>query len=682
MIWEPYAHSTVSAFLVLALASASALGQHDRIRPFPSLLLSSLHPVSRTGYGGQVQLLVAELSKDWHVQLLAWNLRHRGEGPAEDLEALLARKGISKTEALTHAAGDPRALLPGVPVVTSQIAPPTGHEEGLGWLEILRAVDLFSAAAKACSSVDSCPFQKPDVILHLHDAWWLGPPPANVRDAVRGSKLPPMVSWLPILFDPLLSDDPARPDRSGAALELFSGVVSMSLWGRGVYERALAGVAAVLKGAASEAAVSTSRWLPPLLGHVPHALHPAFAEGPLAFESVARSGLRKQLRLPETAFVVLLVGQNPPPPSSEASRKSHRTAIRAFARFRQEVGQLCAGTSGDGCVGAPVAHLHVHSDLHGAVDIESLLKDVGLSLENGASASREQLSPELLRNLYSSSDVLLQLSRAEGFGLPVIEAQACGTPVIVNGATAMAENVLLGKVLLPTARQSPSGGRSDRPGSWTPPDGAAAVEALLEIWRAPPTATERNRVRMALQSFFAPSHVAKQMVQVLQPLVPKRQAAENRELQAEVLQRNSLSQAFCALEFQEAEQCWAKTKPVGPVGPVGPVRCQDFEESLRSCFARDWDQPTLAPRLEGQGIHRLIPTRFGQMLYNVYDVSVGRTLEICGEWLGGERSIYQQLQLGSAPVTGCWRQMFQVSVSFQVRVIDNLLTMIFHKMVW
>lgn len=242
-------------------------------------------------------------------------------------------------------------------------------------------------------------------------------------------------------------------------------------------------------------------------------------------------------------------------------------------------------------------------------------------------------------------------SRAEGFGLPVIEAQACGTPVIVNGATAMAENVLLGKVLLPTARQSPSGGRSDRPGSWTPPDGAAAVEALLEIWRAPPTATERNRVRMALQSFFAPSHVAKQMVQVLQPLIPTRQAAENREpQQAEVLQRNSLSQAFCALEFQEAEQCWAKTKPVGPVGPVGPVRCQDFEESLRSCFARDWDQPTLAPRLEGQGIHRLIPTRFGQMLYNVYDVSVGRTLEICGEWLGGERSIYQQLQLGSAPV--------------------------------
>eukprot|EP00435_Cladocopium_sp_Y103_P072329 s140_g39.t3 len=590
----------------------------------------------------KVQLLVTELSKDWHVQLLAWNLRHRGEGPAEDLEALLAGKGISKTEALTHAAGDPRALLPGVPVVTSQIAPPTGHEEGLGWLEILRAVDLFSAAARACSSVESCPFQEPDVILHLHDAWWLGPPPAKVRDAVRGAKLPPIVSWLPILFDPLLSDDPARPDRSGAGLELFSGVVSMSLWGRGVYERALAGVAAVLKGAASETAVSAIRWLPPLLGHVPHALHPAFAEGPLAFESVARSDLRKQLRLPETAFVVLLVGRNPPPPSSEANRKSHRTAIRAFARFRQEVGQLCAGTSAGGCLGAPVAHLHVHSDLHGAVDIESLLKDVGLSLENGASASREQLSPELLRNLYSSSDVLLQLSRAEGFGLPVIEAQACGIPVIVNGATAMAENVVLGKVLLPTARQSPSGGRNDRPGSWTPPDGAAAVEALLEIWRAPPTAIERNRARMALQSFFAPSHVAKQMVQVLQPLVPKREAAENRELQqAEVLQRGSLRQVFCGLEFQEAEQCWAKTRP---------VQCQDFEASLRSCFGRDWDQPTLAPRLEGQGIHRLIPTRFGQMLYNVYDVSVGRTLEVCGEWLGGERSIYQQLQLGLAPV--------------------------------
>ena len=537
-------------------------------------------------------------------QLLAWNLRHRGEGPAEDLESLLASKGIGRAEALSHASGDPRALLPGVPVVTSQIAPPTGHEKGQGWLEILRAVKLFSEA----SDCKSCPYRKPDIILHLHDAWWLGPPPTEVREAT----LPPMVSWLPILFDPLLSDDPERPDRSGAALELFTGVVSMSLWGRGVYERALVGLAALLTDPNAEV-VPTVRWLPPLLGHIPHALHPAFAEGPLAFQPQIRTELRQRLRLPEGAFVVLLVGRNPPPPSSEGNRKSHRAAIRAFARFKQEVEQRCASGS-TGCIGSASTHLHIHSDLHGSVDIESLLKEVGLSLDHGATASREHLSPEVLRNLYSASDVLLQLSRAEGFGLPVIEAQACGTPVVVNGATAMAENVFLGQVLLPTARQSPSGGRQDRPGSWTPPDGAAAVEALLEIWRAPPTAMERNRARVQLQSFFAPAQVAHQMAQLLQPLVKdtnKQQVITSMKLkdarQNEVMPK---MKAFCASEFQAAEKCW-----------FGAGTCEVSEESLRSCFAREWDQPILAPALEGRGIHRLIPTPFGQVLYNVYDVS-------------------------------------------------------------
>ena len=618
----------------VGVCGALFLGQaspQDALRPLSSrprgpprsVLLSTLHPISRTGYGGQAQLLVAELQRArWHVQLLAWNLRHRGEPPAEDLEALLRRHSMSRSDALAQAGGDPRALLSAIPLVTSRIAPPTGHEVGEGWLEVLRAVDLFAEAAGECSSATTCPFRKPDAILHLHDAWWLGPPPSMVKQAVASKHLPPLVVWLPILFDPLLSDDPDRPDRSGSALELFAGVITMSVWGRGVYEAALASWTRKL----SDNANAGLRWLPPLLGHVPHALHPAYSEGPLAFESETRRTLRQLFGLPEKAFVVLLVGRNPPPPSTEANRKSHKAGIRAFARARARISELCQGfeAATEACARFSWAHLHLHCDVEGAVDVRALLAEVGLSLDpgGGASASREHLSQEQLRNLYSASDVLLQLSRAEGFGLPVIEAQACGTPVIVNGATAMAENVVLGRVLLPTPRQSPSGGREDRPGSWTPPDSIAAAEALLGMWAAPPSPTERNSARMILHSNFAPSAVGDRISELLQ-LVLQAPGANNLTASENALAKVSQRMAdtaqqptpqesqhvsaepFCSKEFLLAELCW-RGSDYGDQSA-----CSRFEERLQDCFTTSWQEPQLAPGVNTTPRNRLIGTRAG-----------------------------------------------------------------------
>jgi glycosyltransferase involved in cell wall biosynthesis len=54
-------------------------------------------------------------------------------------------------------------------------------------------------------------------------------------------------------------------------------------------------------------------------------------------------------------------------------------------------------------------------------------------------AYRSGIPQNVLAAIYTDMDVLLQPSLGEGFGIPAIEAQACGTPVIVNNATAQPE---------------------------------------------------------------------------------------------------------------------------------------------------------------------------------------------------------------------------------------------------
>jgi glycosyltransferase involved in cell wall biosynthesis len=49
--------------------------------------------------------------------------------------------------------------------------------------------------------------------------------------------------------------------------------------------------------------------------------------------------------------------------------------------------------------------------------------------------------PKTLAHMYASLDVLLAPSAGEGFGIPVVEAQACGVPVIVSDFSAQPELV-------------------------------------------------------------------------------------------------------------------------------------------------------------------------------------------------------------------------------------------------
>jgi glycosyltransferase involved in cell wall biosynthesis len=95
----------------------------------------------------------------------------------------------------------------------------------------------------------------------------------------------------------------------------------------------------------------------------------------------------------------------------------------------------------------PEAILYIHTDPvsgHGwnLMQLGTLL---GIPADNMAFVDpvsyRFGISQEDLAGIYSSMDVLLATSYGEGFGVPTVEAQACGVPVIVSDFAASTELV-------------------------------------------------------------------------------------------------------------------------------------------------------------------------------------------------------------------------------------------------
>jgi glycosyltransferase involved in cell wall biosynthesis len=136
---------------------------------------------------------------------------------------------------------------------------------------------------------------------------------------------------------------------------------------------------------------------------------------------------RKYLDVPEDGFLVSMVQAN-----KAGGNGIHRKAIAeqlfAFAMFREQ---------------HPNSYLYLHmepSKVFGGFNLPVLLKSVGLDESVVRIADSETLRigypPEFLAAVYTASDVLLGVSYGEGFGVPVVEAQACGTRVITSGFAA------------------------------------------------------------------------------------------------------------------------------------------------------------------------------------------------------------------------------------------------------
>lgn len=128
-----------------------------------------------------------------------------------------------------------------------------------------------------------------------------------------------------------------------------------------------------------------------------------------------------------------IVGMNA---ANKASGIIHR---KAFGENMMAFAMLCRKY--------PDAILYIHTDAsspHGW-NLMALGQMLGIPVDNLAFpdplAYRYGMSQEMLAGIYSQMDVLLATSYGEGFGVPTVEAQACGVPVIVSNFAASPELV-------------------------------------------------------------------------------------------------------------------------------------------------------------------------------------------------------------------------------------------------
>jgi FkbM family methyltransferase len=155
--------------------------------------------------------------------------------------------------------------------------------------------------------------------------------------------------------------------------------------------------------------------------YVPHAVDTA------VFRPGDKAEARAKVGLPEDAFVVAMVANNH---GRDAARKAFYEQIVAFGQLRKK---------------HPDAVLALHTDISArdGVCIPDLLADLPENsyMVSDQYAYRVGMPASAVADIYRAADVLSNTSWGEGFGVPIVEAQACGTPVVVTDTTAMPELV-------------------------------------------------------------------------------------------------------------------------------------------------------------------------------------------------------------------------------------------------
>jgi glycosyltransferase involved in cell wall biosynthesis len=111
----------------------------------------------------------------------------------------------------------------------------------------------------------------------------------------------------------------------------------------------------------------------------------------------------------------------------------------------------------------------------------------------------DPLDDKTMASLYRGCDTLVLPYRGEGFGLPLLEAQACGTPVITckNGPAhefcSEKFSYFISSSEVPVAEEPPPLGSMAGAFTWFEPDVEELIKAMRYVCAHPHEAAEKGR---------------------------------------------------------------------------------------------------------------------------------------------------------------------------------------------
>ena len=185
------------------------------------------------------------------------------------------------------------------------------------------------------------------------------------------------------------------------------------------------------------------------------------------FKPMDKAACRQAIGIPLDKYVVGTVAMN----KGNPSRKCFTEMMEAFSRFHTrhpDAIYLLQTDKGEG--------------IDNMVNLPELVRNLGMEEGKDVVFCNQHQNalgypPEYMAQFYNCLDVHLITTRGEGFGIPALEAQACGVPVIIGGWTACRELFFAGQMLDPErdAEREYSG-----LASWTFRPRVSSIDAALE----------------------------------------------------------------------------------------------------------------------------------------------------------------------------------------------------------